>query len=363
MTPTPYRLAGQGAAALAAGMGVGRFVYTPILPLMQLSPRTGAGLATANYLGYLLGAVITIAAPRLVRSRLTLRTALVVLVATLALMPTATSWWPTLRLVAGLASALVFVTASTAMLTTLSPHLVGWAIGGVGAGIALSGVAVLAVHTWQQAWWTAAALAAVLTALAWRLPTATPPSTHPRRRPAPAAHRSFAVLLTSYSLEGVGYIIAGTFLVAAIDQSVPGHAGTAAWILVGLAALPSSAFWAWLSHRHSRRTLLVSALVLQAFGIALPAVLGGVVPALASAALFGATFLGINTTVLATGEHLRIPRAVAVLTTGYSIGQVLGPLAVNPFLHHGYRTPLLLGAALVALAALTATALKNQESS
>jgi hypothetical protein len=60
--------------------------------------------------------------------------------------------------------------------------------------------------------------------------------------------------------------------------------------------------------------------------------------------------------VLAIGAHLRIARSVAILTTGYSVGQVLGPLVVNPFLHHGYHTPLLLGAALVTLAATTATA-------
>jgi predicted MFS family arabinose efflux permease len=273
-------------------------------------------------------------------------------------MPIATTWWPALRLLAGIASALVFITASTAMLTTLSPQLVGWAIGGVGAGIALSGVAVLAVHTWQQAWWAAAALAAVLTLAAWHLPTAPPPA-HQQRRPGPGASRTFTLLLTSYSLEGIGYIIAGTFLVAAIDQSVPGHAGTVAWILVGLAALPSSAFWAWLSHAWSRPTLLAAALALQAVGIALPGVAAGALPALVSAALFGATFLGINTTVLAIGADLRIPRAVAILTTGYSVGQVLGPPAVNPFLHHGYRTPLLLGAVLVALATTTATALRH----
>ena len=45
----------QGAAALAATIGIGRFVYTPILPLMHeqagLTAAQGSLLATANYLG------------------------------------------------------------------------------------------------------------------------------------------------------------------------------------------------------------------------------------------------------------------------------------------------------------------------
>ncbi|SCG73067.1 YbfB/YjiJ family MFS transporter [Micromonospora inositola] len=57
--------------------------------------------------------------------------------------------------------------------------------------------------------------------------------------------RWFGALLTSHTLEGVGYIIAGTFLAAAIDQTAPGWVGRGAWVLVGLAALPSSALWAF----------------------------------------------------------------------------------------------------------------------
>jgi hypothetical protein len=128
----------------------------------------------------------------------------------------------------------------------------------------------------------------------------------------PAGSRWFAALLTSYSLEGVGYIIAGTFLVAAINETASTRVGSGAWVVVGLAALPSSALWAWLGRRWSRPALLLTALVLQSVGIALPALFAGPVPAVMSAALFGVTFLGVASITLAIGAH---PRAVAILTT------------------------------------------------
>jgi MFS family permease len=166
------------------------------------------------------------------------------------------------------------------------------------------------------------------------------------------------VLLAGYTLEGVGYIVAGTFLVAAIEQSSPGWAGSGAWVLVGLAAVPSSALWAWLGRHRSRPDLLCAALVIQAVGIALPALIGGVTAALISAFLFGATFLGVSTIALATGAHLRFPRSVALLTAGYSVGQILGPLVVTPLLHHGYHQALLLAAAVVLAAAVAAALLR-----
>ncbi len=162
----------------------------------------------------------------------------------------------------------------------------------------------------------------------------------------------------SYTLEGIGYIVAGTFLVAAIEQSSPGWIGSGAWVLVGLAAVPSSALWAGLGRRWSRPTLLAAALLVQAVGIALPALSRSVAAALLSAVLFGATFIGVSTLALATGTQLRFPRAVALLTAGYSVGQILGPLAAAPLLHHGYRRALVLAAATVLLSALAALALR-----
>ncbi len=86
-------------------------------------------------------------------------------------------------------------------------------------------------------------------------------------------------------------------------------------------------------------TLLLVALLIQAVGIALPAVIDNVGPALISAVLFGATFLGIGSIALGIGAHLQFPRAVALLTTGYSVGQILGPLVATPLLHHATTRP------------------------
>jgi MFS family permease len=365
-------------------MGVGRFVYTPILPLMHaqagLSAGAGASLATANYVGYLVGALLGTLVPALVRSRAVLRGSLVLLTGTLAAMPVAhsTTGWIALRLPAGVTSALIFVIAVSALLGHLrdhpAAHLPGWAFGGVGAGIALSGLLVLVLRSvadWRASWWASAALAALLTVVSWNLRpeapvatttssrTATTPSgTATAGRPATRAHRWFGALFVSYTLEGAGYIVAATFLVAAIGQGSPGRLGSGAWVLVGLAAVPSSALWARLGHRWSRPGLLLTALVIQAVGIALPALVGGVAAALISAVLFGATFLGVSTLALATGAHLRFPRWVALLTVGYSVGQILGPPAVAPLLHHGYRQALLLAALVVLAAALSAAVLR-----
>lgn len=372
---SPWAHVVRVAAALAAGMGVGRFVYTPILPLMHaqagLSTDAGAHLATANYVGYLIGALAGTLSPALVRSRAALRGSLVLLVCTLAAMPATdhTGVWLTLRLPAGAASALIFVVAVNSLLGHLRdhpPHLPGWGFGGVGAGIALSGLLVLAlrpVADWRTAWWASAALAAVLAAASWNLrpevPTATVSAAHMSQAPTAPANRRFAALFVSYTLEGVGYIVAGTFLVAAIAQGSPGRLGGGAWVLVGLAAVPSSALWARLGRRWSRPGLLLVALVIQAVGIALPALVGGVAAALASALLFGATFIGVSTLALATGTQLRFPRAVALLTAGYSVGQILGPLAVAPLLRHGYRPALLLAAVVVLAAAVAAAVLRS----
>jgi MFS family permease len=369
-----WSVAFQTGAALAGAMGVGRFVFTPVLPLMgaqaHLTSAQASTLATSNYLGYLVGAVLGIMLPALSRTRLALRVSGIVLVATLAAMPLTrdVAAWAALRGLAGVASAVIFMVAGNMILTELTsgrPHIVGWAYGGVGAGIALSGALVAVVKSigdWQTAWWSSGALTILLLAAAWFV-GATGPAAKQAARPAdrePASPHSrwFAILAVSYFLEGAGYIVAGTFLVAAISATGPSWLSSSVWIIVGAAAVPSCAAWTLLSRHVSRPTLITGALILQAVGIALPALTGAVPAALAAAVLFGATFIGITTLSLATGRHLRVPRAIAILTAGYGIGQVLGPLVVEPTLHGGYHQALLVGAGLVLAAGVGSALLR-----
>lgn len=368
-----WLVAVRAGAALAAAMGVGRFVFTPVLPLMerqaQLLPEQASVLATSNYLGYLLGALAGIAWSWVSRARAAGHVSGVVLVITLAAMPLThqLATWALLRAVAGVASAVIFMVAGNAILTELadaSPHLVGWAYGGVGAGIAASGALVAVVGSfgdWRAAWLAAAALTALLLALAWPVgqpdgqpdgaPTGGAAAPH-GGGPAADHRRWFVALAVSYFLEGAGYIIAGTFLVAAVTATGPAWLSGSVWTVVGLAAVPSCAGWLWLSTYVSRPTLITGALLLQAVGIALPALAAGTPAALVAAVVFGATFVGVTTLSLATGRHLRVPRAVAVLTAGYGVGQVLGPVVVAPTLDGGYDVALLVGAGLVLLAGL-----------
>jgi len=366
----PWLLVFQAACAFAAAMGIGRFVYTPILPLMHdhagLSRQMGANVATANYVGYLAGALITIVVPEVTRSRWALRGGLLVMAASLALMPAShsTDLWMACRYVAGLCSAIVFINGAGALFSGLKAHghhLVGWAFGGIGGGIAASGLLVLVLRetgTWEEAWLCSAVMVLLGAAASWTMPMAAAPVKAPTADGGQAARRSFVALATSYSVEGVGYIIAGTFLVAAINQNSPGWVGTGAWVLVGVAAIPSAVLWAWLAHHFSRPTLMLSALLIQVVGVLLPVLFDGAAAALLCAVFFGATFLGIAMMALAIGNHLGVPGAVAILTLGYSVGQMLGPLVVTPLLDGGYQTALAVSAGIVGASALAAAGLR-----
>jgi MFS family permease len=255
-------------------MGIGRFAFTPILPAMRdafaLSPAALGALASANYLGYLVGALAaTVPVPPRVHPAILRTSLLIVVIGTGLMAGTTAAWgWLLLRFLAGLASAGIFVFGSTIVLGWLEQQgRATWSgafFSGVGVGIACSGSVVLGLQHvatgaegWRWEWLATAMLAALLTVLSWAwFPQMVRSSTSAQRPQAGLGDevRRLPVLLlgAAYFLAGVGYIVAGTFLVA-IVAALPhgGDLGAGAWIIVGLAAAPSTILWARIAGRMS----------------------------------------------------------------------------------------------------------------
>ncbi|MGH2615783.1 MAG: YbfB/YjiJ family MFS transporter [Thermomicrobiales bacterium] len=358
-----------GMLALAAAMGIGRFAYTPLLPIMQEAAGldlTQAGfLASANYAGHLVGALLAAAVLR-PRQTGVLQVSAVAVVATTAVMAGTTDFavWSVIRFLAGIASAGVFVIASSLVLDDLRRQgrasLSGWLYSGVGLGIATSGIVVWATGGtlgWRGDWLLLALIAAAALVPCWRWlpqsPVVDAPEGGPARRLSGLAPRAFGLLFAAYFLEGLGYIVTGTFLVAIVEQ-MPGLAGLGAgvWIVAGLAAVPSAALWTASAGRVGYARALTIAYLLQAGGIALPLV-GEAGAVFASAALFGGTFIGITALTLTLAGHLAPRRSaglIGLLTASFGLGQVLGPVLAGIIASRAQGfAPALAGAALLVL--------------
>ncbi|MCL6446223.1 MAG: YbfB/YjiJ family MFS transporter [Alicyclobacillus sp.] len=268
-----------GAMALFIAMGVGRFAYTPILPLMQAQAHVTnslAGfLASSNYFGYLVGAFAAGSVTWFRRCRLRVyRWSLWInIVTTGEMAATGNHWiWYILRVLSGVTSGFVFVLVSSIVLDELAnrrrSRLSGVFYGGVGCGIVVTGLAVPMfenVAGWRGAWFGLMILTLVIgiPAVLWMKdaqdgsPTTTSQTTeHPRKLSPPRTY--FSWLVVAYGLEGLGYIITGTFLVS-LAVAIPGLQRFAAysWIVVGAAAIPSCFIWAYVAQRWGNISALI----------------------------------------------------------------------------------------------------------
>jgi MFS family permease len=336
----PLARALSGAAALALAMGVGRFAYTALLPSVQrgigLDDAAAGAVASLNLVGYLAGVLWARGAVAGPRRAALLRLGLAASVLTTAAVAGATglAGWLGLRFVSGVASGLVFVLVSAAVLEALPSgreHLAGVLYSGVGCGIALSGAvaAGAAGLAWPVPWLVLGAVSAGLAVPAWR--QARPPVRTSGAKPTSAAGGGVSLgrLGAAYFLEGLGYIVSGTFAVAAVQRQ-PELASMASWVWVaaGLAAAPSAVLWSSVARRVGPRKALVAGFGAQAIGMSLPALSSSAWAALAGALLFGGTFMGITTLTMSLGRALHRGgegRVIGTLTVIYGIGQALGP--------------------------------------
>ncbi len=363
-----------GVVALALAMGVGRFAFTPILPAMQAATGLGADgaglLASLNYLGYFVGALGAGLVPHGAVRTAVFRTALIASVTSTAGMgfTDGMAVWGVLRFVSGLASAGIFILGIAMVLDALAragrESWNGWLYTGVGLGIAASGLFVALMGGrlgWRGDWLWLGLICTGAGALSWLWVTEPPTSPSSAAAGAPGMPKGKAslrsaplVLLTlAYFLEGAGYIITGTFLVA-ILKTMPETArlGEAAWMVTGLAAIPSGLIWAAAGRRLGLWRALILAHVMQAVGILLP-MTGQPAAAVVSAALYGGTFIGIVTLSFTLGRQLSggaSVRVIGALTAVYGLGQIIGPLPAGVIVARtGSFDSALLGAAAAVL--------------
>lgn len=337
-------LALGGLLALAIGIGISRFVYTPILPFMEDAlgiTKSDAGLiASANFLGYLLGALIGIRSRLPGSSRLWFLSALVTCAVTTIVMGLTDNllFFLALRLTGGIASAFVMVFGSALVLSRLAAQgrsaLAALYFAGVGGGIALSSVLIVALESADIGWrgmWIASGIVSLLllTPVLRLVPAAREPESAASENAPLRYSRPLKALIIAYFLLGFGYIITATFISTLVRQ-IPDMQWMQSfvWLIVGLAAIPSVAFWSWIGARIGNSRSYALASLSLAIGVT-ASVLGTSAVALAFAAvLLGGTFMGMTALGLVEARNLAPNHArqiLAVMTLSFGLGQTVGP--------------------------------------
>ncbi len=378
---TGLGVASAGACALAMAMGIGRFAYTPMLPPMLEESGIGlsaAGLiASANFLGYLVGALLATHAAFARRRVAWLRIGLAASAFTTAAMAldVGAGGWAAVRLASGIASAFVLVFTSAVVFEVIAregrPMLGSLLYAGVGVGIAASALLVyVGLEAGASAallWWLLAGLSVLLAIAPWRSldrPPGVVPPPHADPGRSAAQRRALSRLVWSYGCLGFGYVITATFLVVMVRRLPDARALEFwTWAVVGLAGAPSNWLWAKVAARTGSYAAIVAAFVLEAIGVALAAAGQGPAALLVGAALLGGTFMAITALGLATARELapdRPDQTIARMTVAFSLGQIAGP-AMGGWLAErsgSFAAPswlaaavLLVGAALAAAAA------------
>ena len=356
---SPAAIASSGLIALAVAMGIGRFAFTPLLPMMQgdgLSLEHGGWLATANYVGYLAGALWAAAHP--VRSDRAIRLALAAIgVTTLAMgLVQGFAAWVLLRAAAGVASAWTLVHVSSWALARLqAPLLMSLVYSGVGAGIAFAGLACLLLMGLGSgsgaAWIALGAVALAASAAIWRQFGA-----HENSRPSAAGRlwrRDSAVLVLCYGAFGFGYIIPATFLPAMAKAIVPDPALFGwAWPVFGAAAALSTLAAAPLTALAGNRRVWIGSHLIMAPGVAAPLFIPGIGGVLVSAVCVGGTFMVATMAGLKEARALagaEAARLMGAMTAAFAAGQIAGPVAASLWLRAGGSLPAVLWAAVALL--------------
>ncbi|MDK3597807.1 YbfB/YjiJ family MFS transporter [Staphylococcus pseudintermedius] len=374
-----YRQLALGMIALFIVIALGRFAYTPILPFMQLDTgldnKSVGLLATFNYLGYLIGAMLPIF--YIMKNKVfDLKCYLLLNVATMLLFGVTDHFviWSLLRLLNGISSGAVFVLASNIVLEALHlarrEGIAGLLYSAVGLGLFSSSLFIFLytdVTHWRETWiWLGSAafiLTLIIIVCLRENPTLPEPASHKAHGPEKVIRYSkkfYIPFAIAYFCEGAGYIITGTFLVA-IVKTMPTLSEYAAlsWMFVGLGAIPATVLWSMIGQRIVICLSVILAFLLQIVAVLMPIFTVNAFAIALSSMIFGATFLGLTTLFMSKSHQITFEtkgnNLVAVMTLIYSVGQMIAPYISGILIErtHSYNDALIFAAAILVVGILS----------
>lgn len=358
--------------ALMIAMSISRFAYTPILPFMQqdtsMNNQNAGLLATFNYLGYLMGAIIPMFIT--IKSKVfDLKLYVMINVISVILMGFSEHFliWSVLRIIAGITSGTIFVLASNVALEALrmanKQSISGILYSAVGIGIFSSSIFIFLytqAQTWKATWiilGVVALMAGIIILTSMKdNPSISKHSTSSNQKQGKALNRAFIIPFSiAYFFEGAGYIVTGTFLVALI-KTIPAYADYAAlsWMFVGLGAMPATLIWSLFAEKIGYKKAIYSALILQIISVGLPIFSHHMLGLIIASMLFGATFLGLTTLFMSKSQELMYHtnqklNLVSLLTVIYSVGQMIAPMIAGVLIGDSNNYQLALTFAMILL--------------
>jgi MFS family permease len=342
-----------GLVSLAVVMGIGRFAFTPLLPMMlhdgTVTLHEGGWLATVNYIGYFAGAAVCmLLRPDAVRMVRMVRWGLVVTVLlTLGMaLPGGMPAWSLWRAAAGVASAVVLIYTAGWCLQRLAelgkPELGGLIFCGPGLGIVVTGLGASGMvgAGWHAdyGWLAFTVLAVVLVAAVWRIfvsaPAAAATVAHAAAQDADDAGAARLdaqtwALTFAYGLAGFGYIITATFLPVIARETLPGTIwADLFWPIFGAGVAVGAFLATRVGMAHDNRKLLTLLYGMQALGVVTAVVFPTVAGFAVSSLLAGLPFTALVAFAMREARRLWGPHAarlMGLMTASYGLGQIAGP--------------------------------------
>jgi predicted MFS family arabinose efflux permease len=383
-TVTRLKVLSAGIFSLILTLGVARFAYTPLLPLMQQQAGLGVAaagwLAAINYAGYLSGALIASRISSLVLKDRLYRIGMVLAIVSTLVMGLSTNVvvWALSRYVAGLTSAAGMLLGTGLIMNWLIRHNhrseLGIHFAGIGLGIAGCAGAVMLFTPWldwREQWFAFTALGCLLLvpALRWLPPPDTSGLTTSGQKlqDQPPSPLYLRVFMAAYFCAGFGYVVSVTFIVAIVNQ-LPGLAGwgNLVFLAIGIGAAPACINWDFIARRTGDLNALILAALLQIVGILLPVLVPGLWAAMLGALLFGGTFIGMVSLVLSmAGRYYPgMPaKMMGKMTLSYGVAQIIGPAVTGQIGARlgSYNAGLYVAAGIMALGAALLMLLKLVE--